>query len=56
MQADAHLRFAPDWDVKYEEELMATKGYPKSVLSSYPPGFSQGELYCSCEFQYDSMS
>jgi hypothetical protein len=59
-QADAHLRFAPDWDVLYEEELKAAASFPKAVLSSYPPGFSQsdppykggsqGTRLCTCEF------
>jgi len=60
LQADAHLRFAPDWDIQYEEEVKAAKSYPKAVLSSYPPGFnqddppykggSQGTRLCTCEF------
>ncbi|KAL3778410.1 hypothetical protein HJC23_004731, partial [Cyclotella cryptica] len=60
LQADAHLRFAPEWDRQYEEEVKAAKSYPKSVLSSYPPGFSEGDppykggskgtRLCTCEF------
>jgi len=56
-QADSHLMFAQDWDTKYIAEAKATKNYPKSVLSSYPPGFagfggggSAGPRLCSCQF------
>ena len=60
MQSDAHLRFAPEWDRKYKVEVKAAKSYPKSILSSYPPGFSEGDApyqggskgtrLCTCEF------
>jgi [Skp1-protein]-hydroxyproline N-acetylglucosaminyltransferase len=57
MQVDAHLEFAKEWDKKYVEEVKATKNYPKSVLSAYPPGFgakvdngSPGAKLCTCEF------
>ncbi|KAL9180392.1 hypothetical protein ACHAXT_008362 [Thalassiosira profunda] len=60
MQSDAHLRFAPEWDRRYIEEVKATKSYPKAVLSSYPPGFSEadppykggskGTRLCTCTF------
>jgi hypothetical protein len=60
LQADAHLRFAPEWDRLYAEEVKAAKAYPKAVLSAYPPGFneedppyhggSQGTRLCSCMF------
>ncbi len=60
VQADAHLRFAKDWDRLYQEELQAAKSYPKAILSSYPPGFSEddppyvggsrGTRLCTCEF------
>mmetsp|Transcript_25056 Transcript_25056/g.52877 ORF Transcript_25056/g.52877 Transcript_25056/m.52877 type:complete len:198 (-) Transcript_25056:91-684(-) len=40
-QIDAHLRFATDWDAKYVAELRATSNYPRSLLSTYPPGFGQ---------------
>ncbi|KAL7465188.1 hypothetical protein ACHAXS_005520 [Conticribra weissflogii] len=60
LQADAHLRFAQDWDRLYHEEVNAAKSYPKAVLSSYPPGFSeedppykggsQGTRLCTCTF------
>jgi [Skp1-protein]-hydroxyproline N-acetylglucosaminyltransferase len=43
LQADAHLRFAPEWDRLYAEEVKAAKSYPKAVLSAYPPGFSEGD-------------
>ena len=41
MQIDSHLRFADNWDAKYILDLKLTSNYPKSVLSSYPPGFEQ---------------
>lgn len=60
LQADAHLRFAPEWDRLYEEEVKAAKSYPKAVLSAYPPGFSEedppyqggtvGTRLCTCTF------
>ena len=60
LQADAHLRFAPEWDRKYQVEVKAAKSYPKAILSSYPPGFSEGDppyqggskgtRLCSCTF------
>eukprot|EP00970_Alexandrium_tamarense_P018626 scaffold13357_cov194-Alexandrium_tamarense.AAC.3 len=60
LQADAHLRFAPEWDRLYEEEVKAAKSFPKAILSSYPPGFSEedppykggsrGTRLCTCEF------
>ena len=60
LQADAHLRFAPEWDRLYEEEVKAAKSFPKAVLSSYPPGFSEGDppytggsvgtRLCTCTF------
>lgn len=62
VQTDSHLEFYQDWDELYTNELKATKAYPKSVLSSYPPGFQtenggilQGEptpgaRLCTCEF------
>ncbi len=62
-QTDSHLEFYKDWDELYTNELKATKAYPKSVLSSYPPGFqkenggilegetaSPGARLCTCEF------
>ena len=64
IQCDSHLEFAEHWDEKYISEVKATKNYPKSVLSSYPPGFSEnghsisdvkvqespGARMCTCEF------
>jgi hypothetical protein len=62
MQVDAHLEFYVGWDTLYINELKSTKSYPKSMLSSYPPGFntehggilnsapSPGARLCSCEF------
>ena len=60
LQADAHLRFAPEWDRLYTEEAKAAKSYPKAVLSAYPPGFSEGDppykggtvgtRLCTCQF------
>ncbi|OEU19387.1 hypothetical protein FRACYDRAFT_152079, partial [Fragilariopsis cylindrus CCMP1102] len=41
VQTDSHLKFAVDWDEKYRNEIKLTKNYPKSILSSYPPGFEQ---------------
>jgi len=41
MQMDAHLEFAPNWDEFYINEAKASKNYPKSVLSAYPPGFQE---------------
>jgi len=59
VQVDSHLQFAVEWDQKYIDELKATRNYPKSVLSSYPPGFdpgngntvreSSGARLCYCE-------
>jgi len=42
MQCDSHLQFAEHWDAKYIDEIQATSNYPKSILSSYPPGFQEG--------------
>jgi [Skp1-protein]-hydroxyproline N-acetylglucosaminyltransferase len=62
VQTDSHLEFYQDWDELYTNELKATKAYPKSVLSSYPPGFQKenggilegkstpGARLCTCEF------
>lgn len=60
MQSDAHLRFAPEWDRLYIEEVKAAKSYPKAILSSYPPGFNEGDppyqggstgtRLCTCTF------
>ncbi|KAL7570546.1 hypothetical protein ACA910_004318 [Epithemia clementina (nom. ined.)] len=64
VQCDSHLQFADHWDAKYIAELQATRNYPKSVLSSYPPGFQEGTSdgmvhetggarLCSCETRVD---
>lgn len=60
LQADAHLRFAEEWDQLYIEEVQLAKGYPKAILSAYPPGFSEedpkyqggskGTRLCTCTF------
>lgn len=42
IQCDSHLQFATNWDEKYIKEIKATLNYPKSILSSYPPGFQEG--------------
>ena len=59
MQVDSHLLYADEWDQKYIDELRVTSNYPKSVLSSYPPGFQNvhnnvvretpGARLCRCE-------
>lgn len=63
VQTDSHLMFADEWDEKYRLEMKATKNYPKSVLSSYPPGFgdvhsdsvreSNGARLCVCSTRAD---
>ena len=61
VQVDSHLEFYRHWDRLYIDEARATKSYPRSVLSSYPPGFqaenggrldheSPGARLCTCEF------
>jgi len=65
VQVDAHLQFAEHWDQKYIDEFKATKSYPHSILSSYPPGFSEnvqrdmgqskGARLCSCEFSTNQI-
>eukprot|EP00584_Thalassiosira_punctigera_P001498 CAMPEP_0172534776 /NCGR_PEP_ID=MMETSP1067-20121228/7026_1 /TAXON_ID=265564 ORGANISM="Thalassiosira punctigera, Strain Tpunct2005C2" /NCGR_SAMPLE_ID=MMETSP1067 /ASSEMBLY_ACC=CAM_ASM_000444 /LENGTH=687 /DNA_ID=CAMNT_0013319611 /DNA_START=116 /DNA_END=2176 /DNA_ORIENTATION=+ len=60
LQADAHLRFAKEWDRLYAEEVKLANSYPKAVLSAYPPGFSEedppyqggskGTRLCTCVF------
>ena len=65
LQADAHLRFAPNFDTRYIDEVKAAKAYPKAVLSSYPPGFSEsdpdyvggttGARLCTCEFSHSDV-
>ena len=41
LQIDSHLRFAHEWDAKFIADTKLTLNYPKSVMSSYPPGFDQ---------------
>ena len=63
MQGDSHLRFAPDWDKLYKEELRLAGSYPKAVLSTYPAAFNQDDppylggtkspRLCTCEFPGD---
>jgi [Skp1-protein]-hydroxyproline N-acetylglucosaminyltransferase len=63
MQSDSHLRFAPDWDRHYKEDLRLAKSYPKAILSTYPSGFKDGDppymggtmapRLCTCEFPGD---
>mmetsp|Transcript_17232 Transcript_17232/g.24258 ORF Transcript_17232/g.24258 Transcript_17232/m.24258 type:complete len:619 (+) Transcript_17232:50-1906(+) len=65
VQVDAHLQFADEWDQKYIDEFKATKSYPHSILSSYPPGFSEhvqrnmgktkGSRLCTCEFSTNAI-
>ncbi len=65
MQMDSHLEFAPHWDTKYKNEVKAAKSYPKAVLSTYPPGFSEftnefqggspGPRLCYCEFSSNAI-
>lgn len=60
MQMDAHLEFAPNWEQYYIDEAKASKNYPKSILSAYPPGFQKydgafkgggrGERLCGAHF------
>ena len=57
---DSHLEFAPNWDQYYIDEARATKNFPKSILSAYPPGFQEydgeyqggtpGARLCNCVF------
>ena len=55
------MHFASHWDQKYIDEVQSAKSYPKAVLSSYPPGFTEGQgegavrespgaRLCSCVF------
>ena len=60
MQMDSHLEFATDWEQYYIDEAKASKNFPKSVLSAYPPGFKDyegtfkggggGERLCGAHF------
>ena len=42
MQLDSHLEFYTHRDELYTNELKSAKSFPKAVLSSYPPGFQDG--------------
>eukprot|EP00977_Amphora_coffeiformis_P030216 scaffold45506_cov153-Amphora_coffeaeformis.AAC.1 len=64
VQTDSHLMFAHFWDEKYRTEIKATRSFPKSVLSSYPPGFQNsgsgkvveetaGARLCTCSTRMD---
>lgn len=62
MQVDSHLRFARDWDVLLAEDLRLTSSFPRSVLSTYPPGFVNfrpdppylpGTRLCRCQIRVD---
>lgn len=62
MQVDSHSRFALNWDKLYIEDLRLTSSYPKSVLSTYPPGFVNfrpeppympGTRLCRCQIRVD---
>jgi hypothetical protein len=56
------LRFVPEWDRLYHEEITAAQTYSKAILSLYLPGFnvedplpsagdtSRGSRLCTCEF------
>jgi len=65
MQMDSHLEFAPEWDDYYISEMKASSNYPKSILSSYPPGFKEydghykggtrGERLCGSHFAKDHV-
>ena len=56
--------FAPEWDAKYIAEVKAAKSFPKAILSSYPPGFtnfgqysggSPGTRLCTCQFSNNDV-
>lgn len=56
--------FAPNWDAKYIAEVKAAKSFPKAILSSYPPGFtnfggysggSPGTRLCTCQFSNNDV-
>jgi [Skp1-protein]-hydroxyproline N-acetylglucosaminyltransferase len=59
-QVDSHLKFANGWDELYIQDLKLTKNFPKSVLSTYPPGFvnfrqtppfTPGTRLCRCQIR-----
>ena len=60
VQVDSHLHFANGWDTLYVEDLKLSSNYPKSVLSTYPPGFvnfrqeppyTRGTRLCRCQIR-----
>jgi hypothetical protein len=60
VQIDSHLKFANNWDQLYIQDLKLTRSYPKSVLSTYPPGFvnfrqeppyTSGTRLCRCQIR-----
>ena len=62
MQVDSHLRFAKSWDELLAEDLRLTTSFPRSVLSTYPPGFVNfrpdppylpGTRLCRCQIRVD---
>lgn len=59
-QIDSHLKFADGWDRLYIQDLKLTRNFPKSVLSTYPPGFvnfrqsppfTPGTRLCRCQIR-----
>ena len=59
IQIDSHLKFAQQWDELYISDLHSTLNYPKSILSTYPPGFinfrqeppyTPSNRLCRCHF------
>ena len=42
VQIDAHMWAREAWDDELRREMMATPSYPRSVMSAYPPGPSNG--------------
>ena len=42
VQIDAHMWARDAWDDELRSEMLATPSYPRSVMSAYPPGPSNG--------------
>ncbi|RKP07599.1 GlcNAc-domain-containing protein [Thamnocephalis sphaerospora] len=41
LQVDAHMRFAPDWDVRLVQDLRRLeRTYRRPILTDYPPGYT----------------
>jgi len=65
MQMDSHLEFAPDWEQYYIDEMKLSSNFPRSILSSYPPGFKEydgsykggtrGERLCGAHFSHNGV-